>query len=497
MRGERVLSVVLACFFASAPAAAQSSADGAEVQAATTLASMRMNRGALRVYSTIAQRPSHAGFTVALGGIAQLSENLPDGSEIVDSLALYDDAAVRRLDASPQRALVPAAFLAVGRQRYRAGRYDEAARLLGAVTSSARQYVPAQMLSGAAFVRLRRSVDAVQSFQRALRRLDEGSPDVISPDRMRELANVSMARIYISAAVRLDENNAPTIDQSKLSAAAKFYTAVDPGSEYWLDAVYEQAWLHFLAGSYVRASAYAQTLRSAAFSSRHVLEARIMEGVIAFALCTYDEAAAHFEWVRREAQATRDDLARTSAALASDLDAVRLVWRAQNQPASIAERARPAASRMLSDRAIVRAYAATYDVEDEARRFTAAPPAMRASELGRVESLALDAARAETTRRAARLVREHLQAELAIADGALADANRGLWAVQEARSNRLDPVLAAGAVSQQEAVTLGKTPRTPPVRFPFHPSSYFVVWDFEPWLRQTGSPHAMGARCGR
>jgi hypothetical protein len=497
MRVERLLSVAIACLFASGPAAAQSPADAAELQAATTLASMRLNRGALRVYSTIAQRPAHAGFAAALGGIAQLSDTLPDGNELVDALALYDDAAVRRLDASPQRGLVPVALLAVGRQRYRAGRYDEAARFLGGVTPSARQYVPAQMLSGAAFVRLQRSVNAVQSFQRALRRLEEGSPDVPSPDRMRELANVSIARIFLSAAVRLDENDAPTIDQTKLSAAAKFYAAVDPGSEYWIDAVYEQAWLHFLAGSYVRASAYAQTLRSAAFSSRHALEARMIEGVIAFALCTYDEAAAHFDWVRREAQATRDDLARTSAALASDLDAVRLVWRARNQPASIAERARPAASRMLSDRAIVRALAATYDVEDEARRFAAAPPAMRASELGRVESLAIDAARAETTRRAARLVREHLQAELAIADGALADASRGLWAVQEARMNRLDPALAAGAVSQQEAVMLGKPPRTPPVRFPFHPSSYFVVWELEPWLRQTGSPHAMGSRCGR
>ncbi len=47
-----------------------------------------------------------------------------------------------------------------------------------------------------------------------MKALDEGVEGVEDEDRMRDLANLSMARTYYSASIKLDaETNAPTVNR--------------------------------------------------------------------------------------------------------------------------------------------------------------------------------------------------------------------------------------------------------------------------------------------
>src|SRR3954453_20905045 len=107
---------------------------------------------------------------------------------------------------------------------------------------------------------------------------------------MRDLAFLSMARTYYSASIKLDENNTPSIDGTKLSAAVKFWNKVDVGSEYWLDGLFEESWAYFMAGDFPHALGNLHPIEAPYFPKSFFPAAEIVKAVIYFANCNYDEA---------------------------------------------------------------------------------------------------------------------------------------------------------------------------------------------------------------
>ena len=71
-------------------------------------------------------------------------------------------------------------------------------------TGAASTTCKSQFFTGISYVQVRKSVPAVQSFQRIEKALDEGVEGVEDEDRMRDLAYLSMARTYYSASIKLD-----------------------------------------------------------------------------------------------------------------------------------------------------------------------------------------------------------------------------------------------------------------------------------------------------
>ena len=132
---------------------------------------------------------------------------------------------------------------------------------------------------------------------------------------MRDLAYLSMARTYYSASVRLDDNNAPTIDANKLSAAVKYWNRVDVGSEYWLDALFEESWAYFMAGDYPHALGNIHTIESPYFPNSFYPEADILKAVISFTICQYEDATTvvarmkkKYEPIKKELEAVLEPL---------------------------------------------------------------------------------------------------------------------------------------------------------------------------------------------
>ncbi len=182
-----------------------------------------------------------------------------------------------------------------------------------------------------------------------------------------------MARTLYSASVRLDENNAPTIDATKLSAAAKYYRRVDPTGEYAFDALFEDAWVRFMAGDYVHALGNLRVLSSPELAGRNI-EGAVLEAVILFSTCRYDEATAVINKLKETYGPRRAEIERALEALDKmGDDAVRVQF------------VRSGAHGVVADVLASRALAAhlEYDafIESEVKRLRQAPASFRAAKV--------------------------------------------------------------------------------------------------------------------
>src|SRR4029077_14800546 len=120
----------------------------------------------------------------------------------------YNDAAIEKFNNQNQRELYWQLNYLLGRYKYRNRQYEDALRLFSKVSRESKYYIKGQFFSGISNVQVRKSVPAVQSFQKIVGAIDSGEVEVVEDeDRMRDLAFLSMARTYYSASVRLDENN--------------------------------------------------------------------------------------------------------------------------------------------------------------------------------------------------------------------------------------------------------------------------------------------------
>src|SRR6185295_2697718 len=238
---------------------------------------MTFFQAAYGIFSEISEKPNHLKFNETLLWLAKLATDLPEPADIVERVGKYNDQAIEKFNNQNQRELYWQLNYLLGRYKYRNRQYDDALRLFGKVDRQSKYYIKGQFFSGISNVQLRKSVPAVQSFQRIVGAIDEGVEGIEDEARMRDLAFLSMARTYYSASIRLDENNSPTIDSQKLSAAVKYWNKVDVASEYWLDALFEESWAYFMAGDYPHALGNIHTLQAPHFPNSHYPEASVLK----------------------------------------------------------------------------------------------------------------------------------------------------------------------------------------------------------------------------
>src|SRR6185369_3151250 len=163
-----------------------------------------------------AQKPNHLKFNETLLWLAKLATDLPEPADIVERVGRYNDEQIAKFNNNNQRDLFWQLNYLLGRYKYRNRQYEDALRIFSKVGRESKYYVQAQFFAGISNVQLRKSVPAVQSFQRIVGAIDEGVEGVEDESRMRDLAFLSMARTYYSASIRLDDNNTPSIDAAKL-----------------------------------------------------------------------------------------------------------------------------------------------------------------------------------------------------------------------------------------------------------------------------------------
>ncbi len=464
----------------------------AQFNLAKALYKLKFYQAAYQIFSLIAEKPNHLKFNETLLWLAKLATDLPEPADIVERVGKYNDEQIARFNNSEQKELFWQLNYLLGRYKYRNRQYEDALRLFSKVDRQSKYYIQSQFFSGISNVQLRKSVPAVQSFQKIVGAIDEGVEGIEDEARMRDLAYLSMARTYYSASVRLDDNNAPTIDPAKLSAAVKYWNKVETSSEYWLDSLFEESWAYFMAGDYPHALGNIHTIEAPYFPNSYYPEAEVLKAVIYFANCQYDDATTIVAKFQQKFQPIFNDLQNTLGRFKGDNqeDAFfNFLKEVREGKANLPPKIKTVVESALSDRQLLRYLEYVRVLDDENGRFKKAPANFRDATIGNDVKDSLEFARNIAVRSAGQLARERYQRNLDELNEHLRDSAKILIDITAAQRNQLDQTLAGSQVTAAESkANIVK------------PDEEHVIWPFngEYWRDELGFyRQTITSKCGR
>jgi hypothetical protein len=465
----------------------------AQYHLAIALYRLKFFQASYGIFSEIADKPNHLKFAETLLWLSKLATQLPEPADIVERVGKYTGDAVGRFKNPQQIDLYWQLNYMLGRYKYRNRQYEEAIQLLNLVDSKSRYFVQAQFFAGISYVQLRKSVPAVQAFQKVVTAIDEGTEGVEDEARMRDLAFLSMARTYYSASIKLDENNSPSIDSNKLSAAVKFWNKVDVGSEYWIDGLFEESWAYFMAGDFPHAMGNIHTIGAPYFPKSFQPEAEILKAVIYFANCNYPEATTVVARFKAKYEPIRKDLESVLARFKGENQEepfFKFLKEVRSGNANLPVIIKPVVEAALSDRQLLRNIEYVRVLDEEQARFKKAPGSFQSSALGGEVQDGLQLARDLAVRNAGNLARERYQRAVDELAEHMRDGAKILIDIVAAQRNQLDSAITTGQMSKEESKVYGVV----------KPDEEHVLWPFdgEYWRDELGFyRQVVVSRCGR
>ncbi len=465
-----------------------------EYYLAISLYRLKFYQSSYALFSLIADNKTHLKFKETLLWLAKLATQLPEPADIIERVGKYTDSQVARFNNPQQRDLYWQLNYMLGRYKYRNRQFNDAVRLFQKVDPKSEYYVKSQFFSGVSYVQLRKSVPAVKSFQRIEKAIDDGVEGVEDETRMRDLAYLSMARTYYSASIKLDaETNAPSVNSTKLSAAVKYWNMIDEGSEYWLDALFEQSWAYFMAGDYPRALGNIHTLQSPYFPNSFYPEADILKSVIYFANCNYEGATTIVARFNKKYQPIKDELDKTLKRFKGpnqEEPFFKFLKQVRDGNADLKPTIKPIVENALSDRILLRNIEYVRVLDDELSRYGQAPASFKSSKLGQQVQDVVKFARQQAVKQAGELAMQRYQRNLDELDEHLRNGEKILIDITNALRNKLDEKLKGGQVSKAESKIFGVV----------KPDEEHVLWPFdgEYWRDELGFyRQVVESACGR
>jgi hypothetical protein len=466
----------------------------AQFNLAKALYKLKFFQAAYSIFSEIADKPNHLKYNETLLWLAKLATDLPEPADIVERVGKYNEQQVAKFNNKEQQDLFWQLNYLLGRYKYRNGQYPEALGLFEKVNRKSKFYVQAQFFGGISNVQLRQSKPAVQAFQRILGAIEEGDVEVEDEARMRDLAYLSMARTFYSASIKLDENtNAPTVDQTRLSAAVKYWNKVDISSEYWLDALFEESWAYFMAGDYSHALGNIHTIESPYFPHANYPEADVLKAVIYFANCQYDDALTIVAKFRGRYEPIRD-------ALTKQLDEFKKASNPEDAFYKFLKDVRddrthmdpkigPIVKTSMSDRQLLRNLEYVRVLDEEEKRFGKAPNSFKGSKVADLVKDSVHDARELAIRNAGDLAKARYERNLSDLNEQLRNGQKILIDITAAQRNQLDQAIQGAQVTVEESkANIVK------------PDDEHVIWPFngEYWRDELGFyRQTITSKCGR
>ena len=464
----------------------------AQYYLAVSLYKLKFYQASYALFSLISMSKGHLKFNETLLWLAKLATQLPEPADIIERVGKYSDEEVARFNNPQQKELFWQLNYMLGRYKYRNRQYEDAVRLFQKVDTDSPYYVQAQFFSGISYVQLRKSVPAIKSFQRVEKAVDEGAEGVEDEGRMRDLAYLSMARTYYSSSIKLDaETNAPNVNSEKLSAAVKYWNQVDEGSEYWLDALFEESWAYFMAGDYPRALGNIHTLEAPYFPGSFYPEAQILKAVIYFSNCNYEAATTVVARFKKKYEPLRKELEKVVAHFKGDPEqSYKFLLAVRDGTAELDPSIKGIVENAMSDRQVLRNIEYVKVLDDEMAHFTKAPSAFQSSGLGQQVRDALKLARDIAVKNAGKLAKSRYDRNLDDLDEHLRNGQKILIDITAAQRNLLDEKLQQGQVSKVESKIFGVV----------NPDQEHLLWPFqgEYWRDELGFyRQVVQSACGR
>lgn len=465
-----------------------------EYYLAISLYRLRFYQASYAIFSIIAENKNHLKFKETLLWLSKLATQLPEPADIIERVGKYSDAQVGRFNNPQQRDLFWQLNYLLGRYKYRNRQFQEAIRLFGKVDRESEHYVHSKFFQGISYVQLRKSVPAIESFQEIVDAIDDGVEGVEDEARMKDLAFLSMARTYYSASIKLDrETNAPSVDEQKLSAAVKFWNRIEPSSEYWLDALFEESWAYFMAGDYPRALGSIHTIQSPYFPNAFYPEADIVKAVVYFTNCNYDAATtvvARFNKRFVPIKTGLEDVLKKFKGENQEEPFFKFLLSVREGKSDLDPKIKGVVEGALSDRQLLRNIEYVRVLDEELARYKQAPANFKSSALGKTVNDALKFARQLAVRQAGELAKGRYQRAVDELNEHLRNGEKILIDITAAQRNLLDEAVQKGQVTQAEAKIFGVV----------NPDEEHVIWPFdgEWWRDELGFyRQVVESACGR
>jgi hypothetical protein len=455
---------------------------------------MKLYQASYALFGFIADNRNHLKFGETLLWLAKLATQLPEPADIIERVGRYRDTEIAAFDNDKQKELFFQLNYLLGRYKYRNRQFEEAIRLFNKVDEKSQYFIQAQFFAGTSYVQLRKSVPAVQAFQRIESAIDDGVEGVEDEGRVRDLAYLSMARTYYSASIKLDaETNTPSIDEKKLSAAVKHWNQIDESSEYWLDALFEESWAYFMAGQYPKALGNIHTIQSPYFPGAFYPEADILKSVIYFSNCNYEAATTVVARFNKRFVPIQEELQKVLARFKGEQQTepfFKFLLSVRDDTADLPPSISGIVKSSMSDRQLLRGIEYVRVLDEEMARFQQAPAKFKASGLGNQVQEVLKIARDLAVEDAGNLARSRYQRNLEELDEHLRNGEKILIDITAAQRNELDQAIAANQVSQQESKIFGIV----------KPDEEHMLWPFdgEYWRDELGFyRQVVESACGR
>jgi len=455
---------------------------------------MKLYQASYALFGFIADNRNHLKFGETLLWLAKLATQLPEPADIIERVGRYRDTEIAAFDNDKQKELFYQLNYLLGRYKYRNRQFEEAIRLFNKVDESSQYFIQAQFFAGTSYVQLRKSVPAVQAFQRIESAIDDGVEGVEDEGRIRDLAYLSMARTYYSASIKLDaETNTPSIDEKKLSAAVKHWNQIAESSEYWLDALFEESWAYFMAGQYPKALGNIHTIESPYFPGGFYPEAEILKAVIYFSNCNYDAATTVVARFNKRFVPIQEELQKVLARFKGEQQTepfFKFLLSVRDGTADLPPSIAGIVKSSMSDRQLLRGIEYVRVLDEEMARFQQTPAKFKSSGLGNQVQEVLKIARDLAVEDAGNLARSRYQRNLEELDEHLRNGEKILIDITAAQRNELDQAIAANQVSQQESKIFGIV----------KPDEEHMLWPFdgEYWRDELGFyRQVVESACGR
>lgn len=346
---------------------------------------LRFYQSALAVFDEIGQQGrANNFFDQTLQWLAQLASQLPEPAGIIEKVGRYGVEQLDQFNNAESADLYNQLVYLMGRFKYAQGDFDQAVALFQRVAPSSRWFVQAKFFEGITHVRMRRAQPAIRSFRAIVEAIDQGNVQGIEDeDRMLNLAWISLARVYYTAANRVnDESGERVVDGRLLGAAVDAWNTVSTGSEYWLDSLFEASWAFFLADEYSRALGNVHTLFSPYFQDGYYPEALVLKAVVFFSNCQMENASSMVQQFHERYDPVQSELQAVLAQNQDNLQFYQFLQRVRSGQANLSPRIRGIVSSALSDRTLLRNLEYVRVLEGEEGRLGSSPGEFKNSSLG-------------------------------------------------------------------------------------------------------------------
>lgn len=345
---------------------------------------LRYYQSALAIFDEIGQQgQAHLYFGQTLQWLAQLASQLPEPAGIIERVGRYGVQELEQFNTADSAELYNHLLFLMGRFKYQQGEFDEAVNLFTRVQDSSDHYVQAKFFEGITHVRMRRARPAIASFRAIIDALEAGDvAGVEDEERMRNLAWISLARVYYTAGNRTTPDGDRQIDGRLLGQAVEAWNQVDQASEYWLDALFESSWAFFLADEFSRALGNVHTLYSPYFEDAYYPEALVLKAVTFFFNCQVENAEAMVARFHERFDPVQQELQQTLGQYEDNMQFYQFLQRVRAGEANLSPRIRGIVSTAMSDRTLLRHLEYVQVLDAEEARLAQAPAEFKNSSVG-------------------------------------------------------------------------------------------------------------------